>query len=142
MYQPEDIFATEVPPSNVIGCGQFSQLHKFAQFQNATCVQDTDESSVAACGQLENVPSRQHIPWYEERRRRSGLWVADELRHALRSCASSAGGGSVNCYSVSKDCGAKSFQPTIGVGKLNAIFVDEAYDGRMRITGPVTSVVW
>jgi hypothetical protein len=67
MYQPEDIFATEVPPSNVIGCGQFSQLHKFAQFQNAACVQDSDESSVAACGQLENVPSRQHIPWYEER---------------------------------------------------------------------------
>jgi hypothetical protein len=50
MYQPEDIFATEVPPSNVIGCGQFSQLHKFAQFQNAACVQDSDESSVAACG--------------------------------------------------------------------------------------------
>src|SRR5580692_6076407 len=38
MYQPEDIFATEVPPSNVVGCGQFSQLHKFAQFQNAACV--------------------------------------------------------------------------------------------------------
>ena len=142
MYQPEDIFAAEVPPSNVIGCGQFSQLHKLAQFQNAACVQDSDESTVAACGQLENVPSRQHIPWYEERRRRSGLWVADEFRHALRSCASSARGASVNCCSVCNDCGARSLQPTIGVGKLNAIFVDEAYDGRMRITGPVTSVVW
>src|ERR1700722_19862641 len=79
MYQPEDIFVTEVPPSNVIGCWQFSHLHKFAQFQNAACVQVSDESCVAACGQLENVPSRQHIPWYEERRRRSGcLWVADD----------------------------------------------------------------
>jgi hypothetical protein len=54
-------------------------------------------------------------------RRRSGLWVADELRHALRSCASSARGASVNCCSVRNDCGARSLQPTIGVGKLNAI---------------------
>ena len=50
--------------------------------------------------------------------RRRLLWVRARQRCGV---ASSARGASVNCCSVRNDCGARSLQPTIGVGKLNAI---------------------